>query len=218
MSETPIRVLILADDPLARAGVASLLEEREEVVVAGSMATANLGEDSLDVFRPDVILWDLGWDSGSGEAQGGSPEFNWAEAIREDGPPLVALLSDDSQALYAWTMGAKAVLDRGAAGSELVLATRAVSRGLTVIAEKYQVHLLPTIEGIQGFPLEPLTGRELEVLQLLAEGLSNKALAGQLEVSESTVKFHINAIFRKLGVQSRTQAVIRASRLGLILL
>ena len=65
-------------------------------------------------------------------------------------------------------------------------------------------------------PVEPLTPRELGVLRLLGEGLPNKAVAARLEVSENTVKFHVNAIFGKLGVQSRTEAVVRATRLGLI--
>ena len=67
-------------------------------------------------------------------------------------------------------------------------------------------------------PGQELTPRELEVLQLLAEGLANKAIALQLDISEHTVKFHVNAILAKLGVQSRTQAVVRATRLGLIIL
>jgi two-component system nitrate/nitrite response regulator NarL len=218
MFETPVRVLIIADDPLARAGIYALLEDQEEVVIAGSMAMDGMQGDSLDVFRPDVILWDLGWDTGQVEVQGNPSDVMWSEAVSEDRPPLVALLTDDSQALFAWTVGARGILDRGEAASALTLTLRAVSRGLTVIAETYRPQLLPSIEGAEGSPLEPLTERELEVLQLLAEGLSNKALALQLEVSESTVKFHVNAIFRKLGVQSRTQAVIRGSRLGLILL
>jgi DNA-binding NarL/FixJ family response regulator len=65
---------------------------------------------------------------------------------------------------------------------------------------------------------EPLTPREQEVLQLLAEGLPNKAIARQLEISDHTVKFHVNAIMGKLGAQSRTEAVVRATRLGLVLL
>lgn len=218
MSETLLNVLILADDPLARAGIAALLDDREEVAVAGSMDPNVMQEDVLDVYRPDAILWDIGWDSGAGEGRGSASVADWAETIREDGPPMIALLSDESQALFAWTMGATGVLNRGSSGPELVLALQAVSRGLMVIAEPYRLQLLPAIEGAQGLPHEALTERELEVLQLLAEGLSNKALALQLGVSESTVKFHVNAIFRKLGVQSRTQAVIRGSRLGLILL
>ena len=67
-------------------------------------------------------------------------------------------------------------------------------------------------------PAEPLTGREMEVLQLLAEGLPNKIIANKLSITDHTVKFHVNAIMGKLGVQSRTEAVVRATKLGLIIL
>jgi len=67
-------------------------------------------------------------------------------------------------------------------------------------------------------PAEALTGREMEVLQLLAEGLPNKIIANKLSITDHTVKFHVNAIMSKLGVQSRTEAVVRATKLGLIIL
>ena len=74
------------------------------------------------------------------------------------------------------------------------------------------------IEQDRSFLLEDLTSRELDVLSLLAEGLTNKAIAQRLRISEYTVKFHVNTIFRKLGVQNRTEAAVRAARLGLITL
>ena len=78
--------------------------------------------------------------------------------------------------------------------------------------------LLPNAESSPTPPVENLTPRELEVLQLLAEGLPNKTIARRLEISEHTVKFHVNAIMSKLNAQSRTEAVVRATQLGLILL
>ena len=78
--------------------------------------------------------------------------------------------------------------------------------------------LLPTHGATDAFKVEELTKREHEVLKLLAEGLSNRSIAVQLEISEHTVKYHVNSILRKLGAQSRTEAVVRATRSGLILL
>jgi two-component system nitrate/nitrite response regulator NarL len=78
--------------------------------------------------------------------------------------------------------------------------------------------VLAVPEPLPGLPVEDLTPRELEVLQLLAEGLPNKAIGLRLSISEHTVKFHVNAILGKLGAQSRTDAVVRATRLGLIIL
>jgi DNA-binding NarL/FixJ family response regulator len=218
MSDIPIKVMIIAEDPLARAGLAALLENERGISIAGSMASDAVSNDMLALYLPDVILWDVGWESGSQEPQETSAEIDWSDALMEDGPPLVALISDESQAVFAWTSGAQGLLDRGSPGSEVMIALQAVTHGLTVMKQEFGVQLMPTIEGSEISPLEPLTAREFEVLQLLAEGISNKELAQRLEVSEHTVKFHVNSIFRKLGAQSRTQAVVRASRLGLILL
>jgi len=78
--------------------------------------------------------------------------------------------------------------------------------------------MMPGRDSVHDFPVEELTPRETEVLQLMADGLTNKAIAQKLSISEHTVKFHVNAILGKLGVQSRTEAVVRATRLGLLLL
>ncbi len=110
------------------------------------------------------------------------------------------------------------ILFRDAAPEMLAAAVRAAAQGLRVMdptLEPFRAGLEP----IEALPLaEPLTERELEVLRLVAEGLANKAIAARLSVSEHTVKFHLNAVLRKLGAQSRTDAVVRATRLGLILL
>jgi DNA-binding NarL/FixJ family response regulator len=99
-----------------------------------------------------------------------------------------------------------------------------VARGLVVLDEGIAAPLLRPQGGGAASPaepdapVEPLTPREVEVLQLLAEGLSNKLLGSRLGISEHTAKFHVNAILGKLGAQGRTDAVVRAARMGLILL
>jgi DNA-binding NarL/FixJ family response regulator len=100
----------------------------------------------------------------------------------------------------------------------MVAALTAVSEGLTVLDPSVAGVLSPAEELPPTALAEELTPRELEVLQLLAEGLSNKAIGYRLEISEHTVKFHVTAIMSKLGAQSRTDAVVRATRLGLIVL
>jgi DNA-binding NarL/FixJ family response regulator len=99
-----------------------------------------------------------------------------------------------------------------------VAALQAAAQGLAVLDPAFASEVLPARERMGEAPIEELTPRELEVLQLLAEGLSNRAVARQLDISEHTVKFHVNAILGKLGAQSRTEAVVRATRLGMILL
>ncbi len=104
---------------------------------------------------------------------------------------------------------------RHADGETLAAAATTVARGLSVFDPILAQSLFPAPVPA---PQEALTTREVEVLQLLAQGLPNKAIATKLEISEHTVKFHVNAIMTKLGVQSRTEAVIRAVRLGLVIL
>jgi DNA-binding NarL/FixJ family response regulator len=140
-------------------------------------------------------------------------------------PPDVVLAdldgSEDSDAIDAW-LGA---LQRDATGEELVAAIAAVAGGLLTLDRRLAGALLATPERLQA-PTperladteEPLTARELEVLQLLAEGLPNKLIAAQLHISEHTAKFHVSAIILKLGAASRTEAVTLAARRGLLIL
>jgi DNA-binding NarL/FixJ family response regulator len=132
--------------------------------------------------------------------------------------PVVALLADESLAAEAWLAGVRGLLTREADAEALVAALQAVVQGLAAIDPTLAAALLPTRERESEALVEPLTPREEEVLQLLADGLANRAIALQLGISEHTVKFHVNAILGKLGAQSRTEAVVRATRLGLIIL
>ena len=140
--------------------------------------------------------------------------------------PIAALMPDSSYAPAAWEAGARALLLRDANGERLAAALLALAQDLAVIdpsvvpVTRYFTPPAGDREWESGTPplVEALTAREREVLQLIAEGLPNKAIAASLNISEHTVKFHVNAILGKLGAQSRTEAVVRATRLGLILL
>jgi two-component system nitrate/nitrite response regulator NarL len=205
-----IRVLIVADDPLARAGLAMLLSDQPDCEVVGQVAAESASKDILDTFPADVILWDLGWDS--------ALELGRLPAPPADGLPVVTLLSDPVHALEVWAAGAQGILPRDATSNSLRSALIAAAQGLVVIDPQTAASLLPSAEHTPAQPLGELTPREVEVLQLLSEGLPNKAIASQLSISEHTVKFHVNAIMGKLGAQSRTDAVMRATRSGLIIL
>ena len=140
-------------------------------------------------------------------------------ALAEIDLPVLALLPDDELASAVWASGAAGLLLRDAAGGDLVVAIQAIARDLRVLDPQLAQAIGTAATLIEEEPLEePLTPREQEVLQLLAEGLSNRAIAQELVISEHTVKFHVNAIMGKLDAQSRTEAVVRATRLGLILL
>ncbi len=207
---TNLHVLIVADDPLARAGLATLLADQPGCAVTGQVSSETDLEVALEVYRPDVVVWDLGWDP--------TTTLERLPDLEESGPPVVALLPDETHAPGAWSAGVRGLLLREVAAERLAVALTAVAQGLVVLDPALAGALRSSWDSAPAPPLEELTPRELEVLGLLAEGLSNKAIAYRLGISEHTVKFHVNAIMGKLGAQSRTEAAVRATRMGLILL
>ena len=211
----------MADDPLARAGLAAVLTHGAGVTVVGQIEGNSATPSALDVFRPTVVVWDLGWASASTEG------LEYLSALSDGAIPIVALVSGQRQAAGAWLAGSKGLLLRASPGANLRAAVTAVSQGLMALDPELSQALLPAVDRSGERPAGPefneptpreLTPRETQVLQLLAEGLPNKVIASQLDISEHTVKFHINSIMGKLGAQSRTDAVMRATRSGLILL
>ena len=202
-----VRVLVVGGDPLARSGIAAMLADRPGIAVVGGAADAEDVVGVAEASGADVVVWDLGTDLPLG--------IERLSAAVSTLAPVVALLGDASGAAQAWAAGARGLLHRDTPPERLAAAVAAVAEGVTVLDDDAADALLRRAAPGAG-PVEPLTPRELEVLRLLAEGLANKAVAARLEVTENTVKFHVNAIFGKLGVQSRTEAVVRATRLGLI--
>jgi DNA-binding NarL/FixJ family response regulator len=210
MADMPVRVLVVAEETLARAGLAAVLEGRPGVQVVGQCSPHGELDAMLSATRPEVLLWDLG----------SNPEtqleiFSGRSA---DLPPTVVLLPGAEPYQEARRSGAHGLLLREADGETLALAAQSARRGLILID--------PALEGLhrEAQPHErppsggELTEREFEVLRLAAEGLANKAIAAHLGISDHTVKFHLNSVLRKLGAQSRTDAVVRATRLGLLYL
>ena len=200
-----LRVLVGAEDPLVRAGLAALLADGDGYALAGTAALDDALAHAADVFEADVALCDLGF----GEAA--PPHL---AALADLDLPTVALLSDVGLAAEAWSAGARGLLLRGQHAEALVAALFAVQQGLVALDPALADDVLALREPIP--PAEPLTPREQEVLGLLAEGLPNKLVADRLQISENTVKYHVGAILGKLGAQSRTEAVMRAARLGLV--
>jgi two-component system nitrate/nitrite response regulator NarL len=207
---TDLHILIIADDPLARTGLSTLLADQPGFAIAGQLAVQPDLADTVGVYQPDVIVWDLGWDPATSLEQ--------MTDLGEPAVPIVALVAGEEQFGEVWAAGVRAILLRETAAERLAAALQAVTQGLAVLDPALSETLRPE----KGVPsaelLEELTPRELEVVQLLAQGLSNKAIAYRLEISEHTVKFHVNSIMTKLGAQSRTEAAVRATRLGLVVL
>lgn len=203
--------MIVSSDPLARAGLAARIEALSGCQVVGSASPAELLTDlalSLEDAGAAVVIWDWGLANSDSE----SVDF------RETDIPVVLLLADNSQADEIWGTGAKAIIKRDASSAEIYAAAIAVCQGMIVIDPELATNILPPrpqqLDDLQELP----TRREQQVLQLMAKGYTNKAIAQHLNISQHTVKFHVNSIFGKLNVQSRTEAVVQATRLGLIAL
>jgi len=205
-----LRILIVAGDPLARAGLAALLANQTGLTVVGQVAADGDLASHLSAYVPDVLLWDLGWNPAT--------QLDRLADFTELGPPVLALVPDDGYTRQVWATGVRGLLLRAASAAALAAAVTGLAQGLVVLdAPLANVAVQSAL--VTPNPLsEPLTPRETEVLRRMAEGLSNKLIARDLAISEHTIKFHVNAIMGKLGAQSRTEAVVRATRAGLILL
>lgn len=199
-NDSAIRAVVVADDPLVRAAFGKNLSRH----VVGQ-ATTREASIEVDRTRANVVVWDLG---------------------PEDAPikpsslsvPVVVLTAKPGIAARLLGAGAKAVLRRDAAPDVIARTLATVRDGLQVVDPtlisgaafgESKIPAAPT-------PTEPLTNREIEVLELVATGMSNKQIASKLGISAHTVKFHVNAILAKLDVHTRTQAVVRGVQLGVV--
>jgi DNA-binding NarL/FixJ family response regulator len=213
MSTPELRVLIVSTNPLARGGLAAMLEGMPRVKAVGSAGMAEAASLAGQLL-PDVVLLDVG----DGELEELDAIARLAAA--QPGLPIVALAGEQGALTQALAFGASALLPVAVDPETLAAALLASARGLVSIPRQEIATLLPHDERIEpalNAPTESLTPRELEVLQLMARGLTNRQIARRLEISEHTVKFHAGAILGKLNARSRAEAVARAIGLGWIL-
>jgi DNA-binding NarL/FixJ family response regulator len=202
-----MRVLVVGDDPLARHGLTVLLAGERGLVVADERATAEVAASSEEA---DVALWDVG---------SGTESLAALRDAVDAGMPVVAVVSSGAQAAEALRAGALGAVLRDAEPARLIGAVLAVARGgLVVLDEALRAPLLRAVPAAPVALPEPLTPREVEVLQLLALGLPNREIADRLGISDRTAKFHVASILGKLGASNRTEALAQAARLGLIVL
>jgi DNA-binding NarL/FixJ family response regulator len=204
-----IRVAIVDDHALVRAGLEELLEGDEEIEV---VATASSGAEAVDVVereRPDVVLMDLSM-----------PDIDGVEATRriaasDAQPHVVALTSfaERDRVLAALDAGAVGYLLKDIEPDELRRAIRAAARGESPLSPKAAGALVAARS--DSSDASELSGREREVLALVAEGMPNKLIARRLEISEKTVKAHLTSVYQQIGVTDRTQAALWARRHGI---
>lgn len=211
-----IRVLVWAKSAITRAGLEAIVQADARFEVAGPGSRPADLLSALREFAPDVLLIDLA-DTSVARIL---PGFSQQPAV-----PAVVVLLDTltrSGALRALHSGIRAVLAPESESREITAALEAAHDGLAAFSPEILEVLLPASAEMAATgdipPGEPLTERESHVLAMMAEGAGNKEIAGRLQISEHTVKFHVSAILGKLGAATRTEAVARGYREGLILL
>jgi DNA-binding NarL/FixJ family response regulator len=209
----PTRLVIADDHPVVREGLRTLIAEEQSIEVVGEART---GDEAVQVARsakPDVVLMDL--------VMPGTEAALSIRNIRAASPATQVLVltsfSDPANIETALAAGAIGYLLKDIGGAELVRAIHAAALGQPTLHPEAQRHLMDRMRGPAEDPaLASLTAREREVLELVAAGRNNRAIATRLGISEGTVKGYVSAVLEKLGVDDRTQAALYAIKHGLV--
>lgn len=212
MNAEPIRILLVDDHRMFRAGLRALLEDEPGLEIVGEAGT---GADAVRLaaeLRPRVILMDLRLTGDRGGLDG-------VEATRQivtgtPGTAVVVLTSYSTQAdvVRAMAAGARGYVLKAGEPDELFAAVRTAARGDLGLSPQATARIVGHLTD----PEPVLTGREVEVIRLVAQGLTNRAIAAALFLTEATVKTHLVRLYRKLGADNRTSAVSEAVRRGLV--
>jgi len=209
-----IKILIVDDHPVVREGIGAMLRREPDFQIVGEASNGQEAVKKVHEVSPDVVLMDLRM-----------PEMDGVEAItriKEEKPEVKFIIlttySDDEYIFRGIAAGARAYLLKDAPRDELFKAIRAVSRGESLIQPVVASRVLDKLAELSKKTpgVETLSDREIEVLRLMASGVSNKDIADRLSITQSTVKTHITSIFQKLNVTTRTEAVTTALKKGII--
>ncbi|WP_368498877.1 response regulator [Herbiconiux sp. A18JL235] len=206
-----IRLVVADDHPIVRAGLLALFAQEPDIAVVAEAATGTEAVRAAERESPDVVLIDLQF--GSGDAASGADATRRIRSL-EVAPYVLVLTNYDSDAdiLGAIEAGASGYLLKDAPPHELVAAVRAAAAGESALAPVIASRLLTRLRA----PQASLSPREIEVLELVAEGRTTQSIAAELFLGETTVKSHLAHIYTKLGVSSRTAAVSAARSRGIL--
>ena len=206
MNTSPIRVMCVEDHRIVREGLALIINQEPDMTIVGACATGNEAVEMYRTERPDVTLMDLRLGATSG--------VDAIRAIRKDDPNariiVLTMYEGDEDIFRAHQAGATTYLLKDTLSSDLVRVVREVHGGQRPVLPEVQARLSERAS------MPTLTPREVEVLQLISQGLRNKEVGAMLGITEGTVQIHVKNIFAKLGVNDRTGAVQVAVRRGLI--
>lgn len=210
MTDEPIRVAVVDDHPMFRAGVVSSLAAQPDIKVVGEGSSATEALRLAEELMPDVCLLDIAMPGGG---------LNAARSITASLPQtrvvMLTVSEDEDDLLTAMKVGASGYVLKGAAASELAGVLRKVSAGEVYVAPGLAWGLLREMSRPRSVPLDELSAREREVLELVAAGLSNHEIGDRLGLAEKTIKHYMTSILAKLRVRSRVEAALLAYRKGL---
>jgi DNA-binding NarL/FixJ family response regulator len=214
MNDQPLRILIVDDHPVFRFGLRALLESQPDMAVIGE---AENGGDAVQLAaaqQPDVVLMDVNM-----LGLNGIEATRQITAMDQGTAVLIITMLDDDTVFTAMKAGARGYLLKGAKGNETLRAIRAVGNGEVIfspgVAEQMAAYFTRGFEESNSTPFPELTPREREILNLLAQGLTNSAIAEKLVLSPKTIRNQVSNIFSKLQVASRSEAIIKARDAGL---
>ncbi len=211
----PTRIVLVDDHSIMRQGLRAVLEREDDLRVVGEAGNPSDAVAAVAASRPHVVLLDLKLTAG--------PQTDGLDVCRRlcaahpgIGVLVLTTFAEDRLVVESVQAGARGYVVKDVDTTELVRAIRAVSRGESAFDARSASAMVRSLSG-GGVPeRERLTERELDVLRLLARGLSNRAIGAELFISETTVKFHVGNLMRKLMVSRRAEAVYAATKLGLL--